>query len=93
MENITHSLVGATLAELMLPPTANATQRRLFFIAGIAAANLPDADLVYTRITPPPLGYLLHHRGHTHTIIGCALIAVCLWLLTRLIPPARRRIA
>lgn len=93
MENITHSLVGATLAELMLPPMATAPQRRLFFIAGIAAANLPDADLLYTRITPPPLGYLLHHRGHTHTIIGCALIAVCGWLLTRLIPPARRLIA
>lgn len=92
VENITHSLVGATLAELMLPPTATATQRRLFFIAGIVAANLPDADLLYTRITPPPLGYLLHHRGHTHTIVGCALIAVCGWLLTRL-PPARRLIA
>lgn len=93
MENITHSLVGATLAELMLPARATVTQRRVFFIAGIAAANLPDADLLYTRITPPPLGYLLHHRGHTHTIVGCAVMAVCGWLLTRLIPPARRFIA
>lgn len=70
MENITHSLVGATLAELVLPAGSSTARRRVFFLAGIAAANLPDADLLYTRITPPPLGYLLHHRGHTHTIAG-----------------------
>ena len=70
MENLTHSLIGAAIAELALPVAAPAPQRRLFFWAGIIAANLPDADLLYTRITPPPLGYLLHHRGHTHTLVG-----------------------
>ena len=83
MENLTHSLMGATLAELALPAGASRAARRTFFVAGVVAANLPDADLVYTGITPAPLGSLLHHRGHTHTIagialLGLAMIAVCL---------------
>jgi inner membrane protein len=85
--------VGATLAELALPAGARHVQRRLFFFAGIVAANLPDGDLLYTRIAPPPLGYLLHHRGHTHTVVGCVILGICAWLLTRLIPPVRRLIA
>jgi inner membrane protein len=39
-------------------------------VIGIVAANLPDVDLLYTGVTPEPLGYLLHHRGHTHTLLG-----------------------
>jgi inner membrane protein len=93
VENITHSLVGATLAELALPAGARTVQRRLFFFAGIVAANLSDGDLLYSRITPPPLGYLLHHRGHTHTLVGCALLGFCGWLVTRLVPPVRRLVA
>ena len=89
MDNITHSLLGATLAELALPSGASRVQRRSFFVAGILAANLPDADLVYTAITPGPLGYLLHHRGHTHTLVGLVgqalLIGAVCWL------PAVRR--
>jgi inner membrane protein len=74
--------MGATLAELVLPAGATRAARRTFFIAGVVAANLPDADLVYTRITPAPLGALLHHRGHRHTIVGlavlgAAMVAVC----------------
>jgi inner membrane protein len=83
VDNLTHSLVGATLAELALPVGAPRPARRTFFVAGVVAANLPDADLVYTRITPAPLGALLHHRGHTHTVaglvaLGLAIVAVCL---------------
>jgi inner membrane protein len=70
VENLTHSLLGAALAELTLPAGATTPQRRIFFGIGIVAANLPDADLIYTRIMPAPLGYLLHHRGHTHTVAG-----------------------
>ncbi len=75
MENITHSLVGATIAELALPRNATPAQRRTFFTVGIIAANLPDADLLYTRIMPSPLGYLLHHRGYTHTLGGLVILA------------------
>jgi inner membrane protein len=63
--------------------------RRLFVAAGAIAANAPDLDLVYVGITPFPLGYLLHHRGHTHTVIGViaqiVLIALACQLVLRLI--------
>ena len=97
LDNLTHSLVGAALAELALPTGAPRATRRTFFIAGIVAANLPDADLVYTRITPPPLGALLHHRGHTHTMAGLAVLGLAMaivWMLPSLrnaVGPLRRR--
>jgi inner membrane protein len=82
LDNLTHSLFGAALAGALVPEDAPAARRRLFYTAGIAAANLPDLDLVYTWVTPPPLGYLLHHRGHTHTLVflalqGAALAGLC----------------
>jgi inner membrane protein len=91
MDNITHSLIGAALAGATVPRDAPPKQRRVFFIAGIVAANLPDLDLLYTRITPPPLGYLIHHRGHTHTIVGLLVFAALIWLVTRL-PQVREAI-
>ncbi|MEO8335202.1 MAG: metal-dependent hydrolase [bacterium] len=81
MENVTHSLIGAAFAELALPPSASTAQRRTFFAAGVIAANLPDADLLYTRITAPPIGYLLHHRGHTHTLVGLVGMAALIGLV------------
>jgi inner membrane protein len=93
VDNITHSLIGATLAELAVPANASSAQRRLFYTAGIIAANLPDADLVYTSISPAPIGYLLHHRGHTHTIVGCAALAAAFWLVVKIIPALRRAVA
>lgn len=91
VENLTHSLLGAALAELTLPADATKTQRRLFFVAGVVAANLPDADLIYTRITPSPLGYLLHHRGHTHTVAGIAVLALVIGAVC-LLPAIRRHV-
>ncbi|MDQ2665522.1 MAG: metal-dependent hydrolase [Gemmatimonadota bacterium] len=91
VENITHSLVGAALAELALPPAATPVTRRAFFAAGIVAANLPDADLLYSGITAPPLGYLLHHRGYTHTLVGLIGLALIFALVAR-IPAVRRAI-
>ena len=91
MENLTHSLFGVALAELTLAPAATRVDRRLFIAVGLIAANLPDADLLYVRVTPPPLGYMLHHRGHTHTLLG--LVAqLALVALAYAIPPIRRAI-
>ena len=89
MENLTHSLVGAALAELALPASATKAQRRAFFTAGVVAANLPDADLVYTNITVPPIGYLLHHRGHTHTLVGLVVLGALIGIVC-LAPGIRR---
>lgn len=98
MDNITHSLVGlgvGALVDRSLPPEPDAarerTRQRMLLTIGCLASNFPDLDLVYTRILPAPLGYLLHHRGHTHTLVaGLAEVALLLALVWLLWPNARR---
>jgi inner membrane protein len=98
MDNLTHSLVGLALGELThrLLPAANAagtsaastpaasTRRRLLLTGAALASNFPDLDLVLTPLAPAPLGYLLHHRGHTHTLLyalpQALLLLGALWL-------------
>jgi inner membrane protein len=89
MDNLTHSLIGAAFAHAARPPAATAAQHRLLVAAGVLSANLPDVDLVYVGITPEPLGYLLHHRGHTHTLVGLAVQAAALAAGGWLVPPLR----
>jgi inner membrane protein len=63
MDNITHTLVGAALAETGLKrwtPCATTTL--------LLGANFPDIDIVvglFDRLT-----YLEHHRGITHALVG-----------------------
>jgi inner membrane protein len=59
--------------------------RRAAVVLGIAAAEFPDADLVYAgpMVAMGKLGYLLHHRGHTHTVVWALVSAVALWAITR----------
>ena len=91
MDNLTHSLVGLALGELthrLLPREADAaqasTRRRLLLASAALASNFPDLDLVLTGLAPAPLGYLLHHRGHTHTLPyalpQALLLLAALWL-------------
>ena len=89
MDNITHSLVGVALADLAGGRRLPKEQRPLLVGAGIIAANLPDIDLAYSWITPAPIGYLLHHRGHTHTVIGLAGLAATLMLVYWRFPSVR----
>src|SRR6185295_6833453 len=92
MDNITHSVVGLGVGELVqrsLPPEADharqKTRHRLLLTACAVASNFPDLDLVFTRLAPAPLGYLLHHRGHTHTLLylipQALLLLALLWML------------
>jgi len=92
MDNITHSVVGLGVGELIqrsLPPEASEahqkTRHRLLLTACALASNFPDLDLVLTDQLPPPIGYLLHHRGHTHTLLyllpQALLLLAALWLL------------
>jgi inner membrane protein len=91
LENLTHSLVGAAIAHAALDDEAPPPARRLTIWAGVAAANAPDLDLLYTGITsPPPIGYLLHHRGHTHTVVGLTAIAALIVVLAWRLPAVRK---
>ena len=99
MDNMTHSLVGLALGELVeraLPappdPAAHRTRRRLLLVTGLLASNFPDLDLVLTPLLPAPLGYLIHHRGHTHTLLYALPQVALLLALTWLLWPAARRL-
>ena len=98
MDNVTHAFVGAAMAECAMPADASRRTRLGLMAVGVIGANAPDVDLLYTRITEAPLGYLLHHRGHTHTLPGLALLAMLIWTGVWLLrrnsgdaPLARRR--
>ena len=98
MDNITHSLFGLAAAELAHrslatepDPARQRTRRRLLLTAGALASNLPDLDLTLTHLMRAPLGYLLQHRGHTHTLPFALLQGLLLMaLLWALWPGARR---
>jgi inner membrane protein len=92
MDNLTHSVVGLALGELVersLPqetePGHRRTRRKLLLVSCWAASNLPDLDLLLTPLVARPLGYLLHHRGYTHTLLyllpQAVLLLAAIWLL------------
>ncbi|MGH8174885.1 MAG: metal-dependent hydrolase [Steroidobacter sp.] len=88
MDNVTHTLIGVLVGESIarvLPNSSGGlpadTRRNLLVILMAAGGNFPDLDFLYSSITGDKLGYLLHHRGHTHTVIG-ALAAAALLLIT-----------
>jgi inner membrane protein len=91
MDNITHSVVGLGVGELVqrsLPPETDEagqrTRHRLLLAACALAGNFPDLDLFLTHLLPAPLGYLLNHRGHTHTVLyalpQALLLVALLWI-------------
>lgn len=92
MDNITHGLAGLLMADVTLQSmsprhsrTLSPRVRRATVLLGIAAAEFPDTDLVYSGplVGLGQLGYLLHHRGHTHTLVWATISAIGLWLLAR----------
>jgi inner membrane protein len=99
MDNLSHSVVGLALGELVhrsLPREPDAerqgTRRRLLLVSCWAASNFPDLDLFLTPLLPAPLGYLLHHRGHTHTLLYAIPQAILLWAMIRLLWPSARKL-
>jgi inner membrane protein len=60
---------------------ASPSYRAAALTTAVLANNVPDFDFLYVGITGGRLGYLLHHRGHTHTLVAApflALLAVAL---------------
>jgi inner membrane protein len=92
MDNLTHSVVGLGIGALIdrsvppeATPDAQRVRARMLLTIGCLASNFPDLDLVLTKVLEAPLGYLLHHRGHTHTLLAAlgevALLLGLVWLL------------
>ncbi|MFZ4734594.1 MAG: metal-dependent hydrolase [Bradymonadia bacterium] len=102
MDNLTHGLAGAALAEAVLrfgpgplrarTPEALTERRGLYLLTSVVANNAPDLDLVLSPLLPAPLGYLMHHRGHTHTLGFLPLQLVVVLGLVALWPSLRRRL-
>ncbi|QDZ29266.1 metal-dependent hydrolase [Noviherbaspirillum sp. UKPF54] len=99
MDNLSHSVVGLAAGEFLhrslfdeATPQQQRTRRRLLLFTGWAASNFPDLDLLLTPLLPAPLGYLLHHRGHTHTLLYALPQALLLWLLIRMLWPSAREL-
>lgn len=91
MDNLTHSIIGFGVGELVhrsLPDEGDErsqrVRHRLLLVSCALASNFPDLDLFLTKLLPDPLGYLLNHRGHTHTVLWALpqalLLAALLWL-------------
>lgn len=101
MDSLSHSLVGLAVGELVQrsvapepDPVDQRLRHRLLLLACWTASNFPDLDLLFTSLLPRPLGYLLHHRGLSHTLLfalpQALLLAALIWLLW---PAARRLLA
>src|ERR1044072_9861234 len=89
MDNVTHTLIGALLGETVARSTQpdprglpGAVRRNLLVATAAIGSNLPDSDLLYSFIGGK-LNYLLHHRGHTHTILVALLLGLLTLAITR----------
>ncbi len=89
MDNVTHALAGMLVADATvealtprgsLPNPAFRSRARW---ASAIANNLPDLDFIYRGITPGRVGYLLHHRGHTHTFLAGMAMGLVSFLVLR----------
>jgi inner membrane protein len=76
LDNLTHTVFGFLIAETAFAlrarrsaPVPQSLRPALLWSSGFAN-NLPDFDFLYTSISGEKIGYLLHHRGHTHTLVA-----------------------
>lgn len=99
MDNLTHAIIGLAAGELIdrglapEPTRARAQARhRLLLVTGALASNFPDLDLALVPFLSHPLGYLLEHRGHTHTLLFALPEALMLVALLWLLWPAARQV-
>lgn len=88
MDNLTHTLVGLAAGELVTRTTRvqsgglpEGVRRTALLVIGMIGNNLPDSDLLWS-MGGDRLSYELHHRGYTHTVLGCVLLALLLYAAT-----------
>ncbi len=95
MDNVTHTIIGLAVGEVAVQWRASSKKgletnlRPLYWLASAIGNNIPDIDVATTYfLFPGKLGYLLDHRGYTHTIgllpIMTALTMLFCYLYARL---------
>jgi inner membrane protein len=90
VDNVTHSLISALVGEAIHRSTSASSKltdtahRRVAITVMVVGGNLPDSDLLYTAWAGTKLDYLLHHRGHTHTVVGVLILSLLLFTAVRL---------
>ena len=99
MDNVSHSVVSLVSGELLhrsMPEEATSEnqslRQKLLVVTAVAAGNFPDLDLLLYGLLEKPLGYLLHHRGHSHTLAGVLLESILLFALVWIAWPGARRL-
>ena len=92
MDNLSHSLIGLIAGESVAQTTrvrdsglSQQSRRALLVTLFVVGGNLPDLDLIYSfrglaDSTGAKLDYMLQHRGYTHTVLGCVILALLLYL-------------
>src|ERR1700742_2338623 len=70
MENLTHTLLGLSMAKAGLERATPLATTAL-----VVASNLPDID-VGLRLFGDSSTYLESHRGYTHSFLGLAILAL-----------------
>jgi inner membrane protein len=95
LDNLTHSLVGLLAAEAVVRVREKKSARPLdgwsrsaIYVLSIVGNNLPDLDFSYARVSGKTFGYLLQHRGYTHTLpaallFACSMFGIVSWLARR----------
>jgi inner membrane protein len=91
MDNLSHSLIGLIAGESIArsrsvsgSSLAPDTRRGLLVTLSVIGSNLPDLDLVYSyhpfaHDVRSKLDYMLQHRGYTHTVVVCLVLAALLY--------------
>ena len=97
MDNVTHSLVGIAFGELWYHfrkgnKKKAGLSRQAAVIASFAGNNVPDLDFVYASATDAKVGYLIHHRGHTHTMVFGLLFLLLPTLYAKLVKNPKPKI-
>ena len=83
MDNLSHSLIGLIAGE-SIARGSKARERGLLVTVSVIGGNLPDIDLVYSyhplsHDIQAKLDYMLQHRGYTHTVVVCFVLAALLY--------------
>jgi inner membrane protein len=94
VDNVTHTLVGLIVGEAAATHArprerglSVQTRRTALMAVAVVGSNSPDLDLLVSLrgSSAGNLDYMLWHRGYTHTLLGCAALALLLYAATDLV--------